>query len=314
MGLKIVFMGTPDFAVKSLSAVAASSQHEIVAVVTAPDKPAGRGKQLRFSAVKQYALDHHLPLLQPANLKQENFVAELKQLQADLFIVVAFRMLPKVVWKIPPKGTFNLHASLLPNYRGAAPIHWAVIKNEKTTGVTTFFIDEKIDTGKIILQQSYALTKHETAGSLHDQLAQLGSQLVIETLTAIEGGITPRRQQLTGDEKKAPKLTRENTRINWDQPLDAIDAFVRGLSPYPTAWTEIDADGKKIPFKIYTLKIEPKKHAYPPYRLLVDKNQFLITHPDGYIHLLEGQLPNKRRMLAHDLRNGWRYSGHIRVK
>lgn len=313
MGLKIVFMGTPDFAVKSLSAII-GSVHQVVAVVTSPDKPAGRGKQLRTSAIKQYAQANNLSILQPANLKDETFVETLKNLKADLFIVVAFRMLPKVVWSIPPKGTFNLHASLLPNYRGAAPINWAIIKNEKTTGVSTFLIDEAIDTGQILLQQEYPLSMGETAGSLHDKLADLGSKLIIETVNAIENGITPIPQRLTGKENAAPKLNQSNTRIDWDQSLAAIDAFVRGLSPYPSAWTEIHEENKITRLKIFRVEIEAIKHTFPPHQLVVDKQQFLITHPEGFIHLMEVQLPNKRRMRVHDLRNGWQCSPQAKVK
>lgn len=313
MSLRIVFMGTPSFAVKALSALVKSS-HQVVAVVTSQDKPAGRGKQLRSSAVKQYAQSEHLPLLQPNNLKDLAFVEALKALKADVFIVVAFRMLPKVVWRIPSKGTFNLHASLLPNLRGAAPINWAIINGIKTSGVTTFMIDEDIDTGHLLLQKKYTLKEDETAGSLHDELADLGSELIVETLFAIENEIVPIPQTLSGNELSAPKLTRLNTRIDWNQPMDSIEAFIRGLCPYPSAWTEIHEDNKHNMLKIFQIKTEQKKHNLPPSQLLIDANRLIVVHPEGFIHLLDVQLPNKRRMLARDLLNGWRCSSHAKVK
>ena len=225
MSLKIVFLGTPDFAVSVLATVNAS-KHEVVGVVTNIDKPAGRGKRIHESAVKKYALENKLSLLQPEKLKGDDFIQSLKALKADVFIVVAFRMLPKEVWSIPPKGTFNLHASLLPNYRGAAPINWAVINQETKTGLTTFMIDEKIDTGNLLLQTTVSIDQRETAGSLHDSLATLGGDLVVQTLDKIAHGITPTPQKTNGSEKEAPKLNKLNTRINWSNSLDEIDALI----------------------------------------------------------------------------------------
>ena len=235
--MRIVFMGTPQFAVYALHALN-ESEHDVVGVVTSDDKPAGRGKQLRKSAVKEYAVAEKLHLLQPENLKDSAFTKELEFLNADVFIIVAFRMLPKTVWSIPLKGTFNLHASLLPNYRGAAPINWAIINNETITGATTFYIDDKIDTGAILLKEELAIEPTETIGSLHDKLAPLGANLILKTLDYIATNPTPKPQLLTGDEKEAPKLTKENTKIDWKQSLKYIDGLVRGLNPYPVAWLE----------------------------------------------------------------------------
>jgi methionyl-tRNA formyltransferase len=228
--LRIVFMGTPEFAVGILDTIL-QHNYEVVGVITAADKPAGRGQKIKYSAVKEYALAHELPLLQPTNLKDESFLAELKALNANLQIVVAFRMLPKVVWEMPSLGTFNLHASLLPNYRGAAPINWAIINGETKTGVTTFFIDDKIDTGAMILNAETAIGESESAGKLHDRLMQLGSETVIQTLTLLEKGkVNTTIQQDTAEIKTAYKLNKENCKIDWTKPASDIHNLIRGLS------------------------------------------------------------------------------------
>ena len=245
-------MGTPDFAVATLKNLL-DHNYNVVGVITAPDRPAGRGRKLKSSAVKKFALENHLKIMQPTNLKSEDFILELQSLNANLQIIVAFRMLPKVVWDMPEYGTFNLHASLLPNYRGAAPIHWAIINGEVKTGVTTFFIDDKIDTGAIIMKEEKDITKDETVGGLHDKLMDIGSDLVIKTLKLIEADeikttIQPENQDL----KTAYKLNRENCKINWNKNLNHIYNKIRGLNPFPTAWCYLDnGDGKKLSIKIY---------------------------------------------------------------
>lgn len=313
MSLNVVFLGTPDFAVTTLKAIR-ESNHQIVGVVTNIDKPAGRGKRLRESAVKQYAVEHQLPLLQPEKLKDPEFLTSLKAWKADVFIVVAFRMLPKEVWQIPAKGTINLHASLLPNYRGAAPINWAIIQGESVSGVSTFFIDEKIDTGKLLLQKTVDLEESETAASLHDKLADLGGQLLEETLNALEEGIEARAQQPKGSEYAAPKLNRDNTRIDWAKSLKEIDAFIRGLSPYPAAWTILEEDGDEKVMKLFAIATEFIAHNDNPLSILVDDKTLKIAHPQGYVRCLSIQLPNKRRLSAKDLLNGFQFKPNARVK
>ena len=313
MSLKIVFLGTPNFAVSVLATIN-KSNHAIVGVVTNIDKPAGRGKRLHESAVKKYALENKLKLLQPEKLKGEEFLASLKRLEADVFIVVAFRMLPKEVWSIPRLGTFNLHASLLPNYRGAAPINWAIINQEKKTGLTTFLIDEKIDTGNLLLQTTVPIGEKETAGSLHHTLAKLGGDLVEQTLDELEKGILPKPQETDGSEKEAPKLNKSNTRIDWSAPLDKIDSLIRGLSPYPVAWTKLIQDKNILPIKIYASETEFINHSHTSNQLIVDGKMIKVTHPEGFLVIKEIQLPNKRRMIASDLLNGYSFSASAVVK
>ncbi|MGB1449870.1 MAG: methionyl-tRNA formyltransferase [Flavobacteriaceae bacterium] len=313
MSLKVVFMGTPDFAVTALAAIHAS-QHKIVGVITNIDKAAGRGKKIRTSAVKEYALEQQLPLFQPPSLKDPAFIDEMTALNADVFVVVAFRMLPKVLWSIPPLGTFNLHASLLPNYRGAAPINWAIINRERYTGVTTFLIDEKIDTGQVLLQEKIQIEKGETAGSLHDKLAPMGGGLIVTTLDELNNGITPLPQQLEGNEHDAPKLTKENTQIDWNKSLLEIEALINGLSPYPVAWTNLIEKEKEERIKIYEASAELCKHDYSPLSLVVENKGMKIAHPDGFLHLNSVQLPNKRRMQVRDLLNGQQFSSLTQVK
>jgi len=306
--LRIVFMGTPDFAVSVLKTLVEAGKN-IVGVITAPDRPAGRGRKIMESAVKKYALENNLKILQPVNLKDETFLNELKELNANLQVVVAFRMLPKQVWDIPEYGTFNLHASLLPQYRGAAPINWAIINGEKTTGVTTFYIDEKIDTGAIIAKEEIAISKDETAGSLHDKLMIAGSELVLKTIRLIEENRAEAIPQPHSDNlKEAPKLTPENTRITWNREGRKIERFIRGLTPYPSAWSYLLQDKEELKIKIFNARFEEDTHSHTPGRIVTDKNILKIACPDGYISILEMQLPGKRRMDIKSLLNGFTFS------
>jgi methionyl-tRNA formyltransferase len=313
MSLKVVFMGTPGFAVTTLAAIL-GSKHKIVGVVTAVDKPAGRGKKISASAVKDYAVAQQLPLLQPSSLKDPTFISDLQALKADVFVVVAFRMLPKVVWSIPQKGTFNLHASILPAYRGAAPINWAIINQEKESGVTTFLVDEKIDTGNVLLQEKIQLENGETASSLHDKLASLGGKVTIGTLEALENGIEAQPQLTDGTEKDAPKLTKENTRIDWSKSLDEIEAHINGLSPYPVAWTELCENEKTARLKIYSVKTELCSHDYPQQSIVIENKQMKVAHSQGFMICESIQMPNKRRMEVKDLLNGYSFDAMARLK
>ena len=304
---RIVFMGTPDFAVGVLKQIVESGKN-IVGVITAADKPAGRGRKMMASAVKEYALTQNLKILQPVNLKDESFLKELKALNANLQVVVAFRMLPRAVWRMPELGTFNLHASLLPQYRGAAPINWAIINNEKKTGVTTFFIDEKIDTGAIIANKEVAIEKEENAETLHDKLMEQGSALVLETLGLIEQGKTnPKTQNVSGILKEAPKLTLENTRIDWKKNGEAIKAFVRGLSPYPVAWSVLYNNEQELKVKIYGCNFEKIDHSFEAGSIHASKKELKVACPDGYIGIMEMQLPGKRKMEISSLLNGYSF-------
>lgn len=311
--LRIVFMGTPDFAVATLDKLFHNS-YNIVGVVTAPDKPAGRGRKLNESAVKKYATAQHIKVLQPTNLKNEVFLEELSSLKPNLMIVVAFRMLPKVVWNLPKYGTFNLHASLLPNYRGAAPINWAIINGETETGATTFFIDDKIDTGEIILQERTIISNNDTAGDLHDNLMELGANLVLKTVKLIEEGtVTPIKQEETKELKPAHKIHKETCRINWELPIDDIYNHIRGLSPYPTAWTNLTNEDKTVPFKIYMASKEIEEHDLKNGSLIATKKELKIAVKDGFIILLEIQLPGKRKMDVKDVLNGLKLSEKAHV-
>lgn len=311
--LRIVFMGTPDFAVESLKSIVEAG-YNVVGVVTAPDKPAGRGRQLKESSVKKYAKDKGLRVMQPTNLKAQDFIEDLKSLQANLQVVVAFRMLPEVVWKMPEYGTFNLHASLLPQYRGAAPINWAIINGDAQTGVSTFFIDEKIDTGEMIFQEPIAIESTENAGLLHDKLMTAGAALVLKTLEAIEHGrvhTTP--QPSSGSLKAAPKLTRENTRVDWTKSIDEIYNFIRGLSPFPSAWSELINGNDKIQVKIYSVDKEPARHDKEKGKVLHEDKKVKVAVEGGFIHLKEVQLPGKRKMEIKDLLNGYRFFPNAKV-
>ncbi|APU11872.1 methionyl-tRNA formyltransferase [Cellulophaga lytica] len=302
--LRIVFMGTPDFAVTILNSLI-QHKYNVVGVITAPDKPAGRGRKIHTSAVKQYAEKNNLTILQPTNLKAPAFIEELKALEANLQIVVAFRMLPKVVWQMPKYGTFNLHASLLPQYRGAAPINWAIINGETETGVTTFFIDDKIDTGEAILHKKTNISATENAGALHDKLMHLGAELVIETVELIEKEeVTTKKQEENSNLKLAYKIHKDTCKIDWTADATKTYNLIRGLSPYPAAWTTLYNNDSKIDLKIYTTELIEETHNLNPGKLVFDKKTIKVAVPNGYIKLLEIQLSGKRRMKTSDVLNG----------
>ena len=306
-------MGTPEFAVGILDTII-KNNYEVAGVITAADKPAGRGQKIKYSAVKEYALTHNLTLLQPANLKDETFLAELKALNANLQIVVAFRMLPKVVWEMPSFGTFNLHASLLPNYRGAAPINWAIINGETKTGVTTFFIDDKIDTGAMILNSEIAIEPTESAGELHDRLMHLGSTTVIDTLKIIENGNVKTTIQEDDEEiKTAYKLNKENCKIDWSKSGEEINNLIRGLSPYPAAWCFLKDKNEELSIKIYEAKLVSELHSLEIGSLISGKKELKIAIKNGYILLLSLQLPGKKRMQVAELLNGITFSEDTKV-
>lgn len=305
--LRIVFMGTPDFAEAILKHLV-EKKYTIVGVVTAADKPAGRGLKLQESAVKKYAQTQQIQILQPKNLKNEVFLRELDSLKADVQIVVAFRMLPKEVWQMPKFGTFNLHASLLPDYRGAAPIHWAIINGESKTGVTTFFIDDKIDTGEIILKKEVAIANDEIVGTLHDKLMISGANLVAETIDCIEKGIVKTTKQPELDEKAAPKLSPENTKIDWNEPLEKVYNKIRGLNPFPAAWTTIQTNGEEISAKIYAVKKEECDHSISSGKILSNKKELKVAVKNGFIHILEIKLAGKKLMDIKSLLNGFSFS------
>ncbi|WP_299117400.1 methionyl-tRNA formyltransferase [uncultured Winogradskyella sp.] len=312
--LRIVFMGTPDFAVATLKNLI-DHNYNVVGVITAPDRPAGRGRKLKASAVKEFAVANDLKVMQPTNLKSEAFVDELKTLNANLQIVVAFRMLPKVVWQMPEYGTFNLHASLLPNYRGAAPIHWAIINGEKKTGVTTFFIDEKIDTGAIIMKEETDIADNETVGELHDKLMAIGSNLVIKTVKQIEADnasttIQPKDKNL----KTAFKLNRYNCKIDWNQNIAHIYNKIRGLNPFPTAWCYLDNGDKELmPVKVYAVSKLLALHNYENGTIKISENEIKVACKNGYIKVEELQLPNKRKMDSKSLLNGFEFDKNAKM-
>ena len=306
--LRIIFMGTPEFAVGILDTII-KNDYEVVGVITAADKPAGRGQKLKYSAVKEYALENNLTLLQPTNLKDEAFLEELKSLNANLQIVVAFRMLPKVVWEMPSFGTFNLHASLLPNYRGAAPINWAIINGETKTGVTTFFIDDKIDTGAMILSAEIEIEETENAGHLHDQLMNLGKGTVVDTLKLIENGNVTTSIQNDGIEiKTAYKLNKENCKIDWTKSALEINNLIRGLSPYPSAWCFFSDNKEEWNVKIYKSKILLEGHSYGIGSLICTKKEIKVAVENGFIQILSLQFPGKKKMRTHELLNGISFS------
>lgn len=305
--LRILFMGTPDFAVGILDRLLQEGL-QVVGVVTAPDKPAGRGKKLKASAVKVFASAHQLTIYQPTNLKDPDFIEALKSLDLDLIVVVAFRMLPEVVWKLPKRGTFNLHASLLPSYRGAAPINWAIINGEKETGVTTFFIDEKIDTGVIIASEKQSIAPCDTAGSLHDKLMDKGAKLVVKTIKLIAHGNIKTQIQAHQAATLAPKLYKNNTKVDWQMPLEKVYNFIRGLSPYPTAWSTFDSDNTKYDVKLYHVRPEYVLHEEDPGSIITDKSHIKVACKDGFLYLEQIQLPGKKAMDAKSLLNGFRFS------
>jgi methionyl-tRNA formyltransferase len=306
--LRIVFMGTPEFAVGILDTII-KNKYEVVGVVTAADKPAGRGQKIKYSAVKEYALAHNLKLLQPTNLKDESFINELKSWNANLQVVVAFRMLPEIVWHMPKLGTFNLHASLLPNYRGAAPINWSIINGEIKTGVTTFIIDDKIDTGAMILRMELKISPDENAGELHDRLMNLGKDAVVETLSLIENNkaITT-IQEVHTDIKTAFKLNKENCKIDWTKSALEIHNLIRGLSPYPSAWCLFKDNGQEWNVKIYDSEIILESHHHAIGTFIATKKELKIAVKDGYIKILSLQYPGKKKMNANELLNGISFS------
>jgi methionyl-tRNA formyltransferase len=311
--LRIVFMGTPEFAVGILDTII-KKNYTVVGVITAADKPAGRGQKLKYSAVKEYALAHNLRLLQPTNLKEESFLAELKSLNANLNIVVAFRMLPKVVWEMPELGTFNLHASLLPNYRGAAPINWAIINGETKTGVTTFFIDDKIDTGAMIMSSEIEIDANENAGHLHDRLMHLGSETVISTLQQIEkGNVTTTIQKDSSDIKSAFKLNKENCKIDWTKSASEINNLIRGLSPYPAAWCVFSDKNEEWNVKIYDAKIVLEDHGLDIGIMVCTKKEMKIAVENGFIQVLSLQFSGKKKMTTPEFLNGITFSADAKV-
>ncbi len=306
-------MGTPQFAVEALKKMH-ESNHQIVGVVCPPDKPSGRGHKLKSCDVKQYALSQNLNVLQPEKLKCAKFLSELKSLNADLFIVVAFRMLPKEVWSIPKYGTFNIHASLLPQYRGAAPINWALINGEKKTGVTSFLIDENIDTGAILLYKECEIGINENVGELHNRLMLMGAELTIETSEGIfNKKIKPRRQQNTSELKNAPKLFKSNCKIDWSKSSIEIYNHIRGLSPYPVAWTNIISNNDSKIIKIFSADYTIIHHKKEIAEIDIDKNNFRIYTKDGFISILEIQMAGKRKMDIQSFLNGINMSNYKKV-
>lgn len=306
--LRIIFMGTPEFAVGILDTIL-KNNYEVVGVITAADKPAGRGQKIKYSAVKEYAVAHNLTLLQPTNLKDETFLSELKSLNANLQVIVAFRMLPEVVWNMPKYGTFNLHASLLPNYRGAAPINWAIINGETKTGVTTFFIDDKIDTGAMILNKKIEISPNENAGELHDKLMTLGCDAVIETLSLINiGNVTTSIQKDTAEIKTAHKLNKENCKIDWSKSATEIHNLIRGLSPYPSAWCYFNDNGQEWNVKIYEATVILESHDFNIGKIITTKKEIKIAVRDGFIQIVSILFPGKKKMKANELLNGITFS------
>ncbi len=312
--LRIVYFGTPEFAASQLEAILAAG-YEVAAVVTMPDKPAGRGQKMQHSEVKKTALQHNLPLLQPEKLKDPQFIEQLASFNADLFIVVAFRMLPAVVWQMPRLGTFNLHASLLPQYRGAAPINFAIINGETETGLTTFFLNEEIDKGAVIMREKVAIRPEETAGELHDELMLLGNKVVVETIQKIEKGDVKALEQNELEQgealKPAPKISKEFCRIDWSRDLQSVYNHIRGLSPYPAAHTVLaSTEGGRIEMKVFAAEMEnalPKEECGT---VVTDNKKFLkIALRDGYLHLTEVQQAGKKRMNIADFLRGTQFVG-----
>ena len=313
-------MGTPDFAVGSLRALVEGG-YNVVAVVTMPDKPVGRHQsELSQSAVKQYAVAHNLPVLQPEKLKDPDFLEELRSYRADLQVIVAFRMLPEAVWDMPPHGTFNLHASLLPQYRGAAPINWAIINGDTETGVTTFLLDHEIDTGRIIHQTRTPISEEDNVETIHDRLRDIGAGVVTQTVDdIIAGNIRPIDQDtLTTDTeiRHAPKIFKDTCRLAFDLPVKRAFDFVRGMSPYPAAWTElVEENGKRTMLKIYATTREETTVAEAPGTVLTDgKTYFKIAFPDGYLALTQLQLAGKKRMTVTDFLRGYHPEGTLRAE
>jgi methionyl-tRNA formyltransferase len=303
--MRIIFMGTPAFAVESLK-VLHQSNHAVVAVITAIDKPAGRGRKLNQSAVKEYALGENLNILQPNNLKDEGFLEQVKAFNADMFVVVAFRMLPKVLWSLPKYGTFNLHSSLLPDYRGAAPINWVIVNGETKTGVTTFFINEDIDTGEILLQEETQIGADEDAGALHDRLMAIGAGLVLKTANGLASDVLkPQAQESNSHLKDAPKIFKEDLRINPAESREQVYNLIRGMSPFPGAWGKISIDGQEKTLKIFQSEMYDLDENFEVGELRVlDKNNIILVFKDGALRLKALQIEGKRRMSSQDFING----------
>jgi methionyl-tRNA formyltransferase len=305
-------MGTPEFAVAPLKTLL-ENNYNIKAVVTATDKPAGRGKKIQFSDVKKFAIENNLTILQPQNLKSDEFVEEIKKLEADLFIVVAFRMLPEKVWKIPNLGTFNLHASLLPDYRGAAPINHCIINGDTKSGVTTFFINDEIDTGTIILQESVKIAPIDNAGSLHDKLMITGAELVLKTVKLIEDDklkLVNQTDLITNELRYAPKIFKDDCRINWNKSGEKINNFIRGLSPYPSAWTIFKPNSETITIKIYSVNFIAENHNLKNGKIISDNKSYIkiaVANGNGFINLLELQMQGKKLLKVKDFLNGFKF-------
>lgn len=303
--MRIVYMGTPDFAVYPLKALLGNDNHQIIGVVTMPDKPSGRGQKMHISAVKEFALRHNLLLLQPNNLKDDSFISTLRSLKADLHIVVAFRMLPEIVWNMPKYGTINLHASLLPQYRGAAPINWAIINGETQTGVTVFKLKHEIDTGDILSQQAIEILPEDNAGSLHDKMAEIGSKLIVDSVEAIENNrIIPMPQGTNQTLNLAPKIFKETCRLDFDKECKQLHNMVRGLSPYPTAWFEY----RGMSIKVFETSYEVAEHNFSIGEVLSDNKTYAkIAVSDGFLYLKELQLSGKKRMSIKELLLGYKF-------
>lgn len=308
---RIIFLGTPEFAVAPLDRLVRKA-YNVVAVVTAPDKPAGRGKKLTAPPVKKYAEQNNIPVFQPPKLKDEGFIKSIKELKPDIQVVVAFRMMPKELWSIPSKGTFNLHASILPQYRGAAPINWAIINGEKETGLTTFFIDEKIDTGEVIFREEMEIGENETAGELHDRMMETGSELIEKTVKAIaEGSVQTKPQPMletdVAELKPAPKIFKEDCRIDWSENGKKIHNLIRGLSPYPSAYSFMKKEGEeKLQVKILRSVFESSEHDHNVGEIISNGKSFMkIATPDGYIHIKELKPAGKKTMNIKDFLNGF---------
>lgn len=311
--LNIVFFGTPEFAKTSLQAIHQST-HRVVGVVTVADKASGRGQKVHPSAVKEFALENGLKIFQPEKLRNPEFLETMKNLQADVFVVVAFRMMPKVLFELPRLGTFNLHASLLPDYRGAAPINFAIINGEKITGATTFFINEKIDEGNILLQDSLEISSEENAGQLHDRLMKLGAELVVKTLDGLaNNSLKEIPQPVVEQPKNAFKIFKEDTKINWDQPSEVLYNFIRGMSPYPTAFTLLKIGGVEKSLKLFSGKFRLENHKKTPGSIEISKNDFKIYTKDGIYFPIEVQLEGKKRMSVKDFLNGFQSYDDIRI-
>ena len=311
--IRIVYMGTPDFAVESLKRLVEGG-YNVVGVVTMPDKPAGRGQKIKYSAVKEYALSKGLYIMQPEKLKDESFLNELKSLNAELQIVVAFRMLPESVWNMPPMGTFNLHASLLPQYRGAAPINWAIMNGDKESGVTTFFLTHEIDTGNIIMQRTVAIDDDDCAGTLHDNLMYVGAEMVCETVDAIaEGNIEPKEQPMDIELKAAPKIFKNDCKIDWSESAEKIRNKIRGLSPYPTAWGALDMGNNEEPLAVKIFSADIVSGNGNAGSIKTDGKRFIeVACGDGALRITSLQLPGKKRLTVEELLRGFSFTDNCK--